>query len=300
MDETTGCIFDIQRFSLFDGPGVRTVVFLKGCPLHCTWCHNPEGLLPAPQILFRPDQCISCGSCRVCPNGAHSIEGKRHIFRRSCCTGCGLCAEACPSRALQLVGRYLSVEDVMKTVRADARYYASDGGLTLSGGEPVMQTEFARSLLEAARSEGYHTALETSGHVDFSRLEFLLPAVSLFLFDWKHSDEAMLKRYTGAALNVIRANLLALDERGADIILRCPVIPGINDSDAHLEGIVAITERLRHCSAVHLLPYHAIGQSKAAQLDMKEPFLPPSRESSRVDDMCRTLTERLRIPVMVL
>lgn len=299
MNEIIGNVFDIQRFSLHDGPGIRTTVFLKGCPLHCAWCHNPEGLRPEPQILFRPERCIGCGDCGICPNDAHSLKDGLHRFERSRCIGCGQCAETCPANALTLTGKSMRVTDVMALVRADARYYENDGGVTLSGGEPAMQPDFSHALLKSAKEEGFHTAVETSGCVDFERLRPLLPVTDLFLFDWKHSDAEQLMRYTGASLERIRANLLTLDQLGAQIILRCPMIPGVNDVREHFNGIIEIAKSLRGCQAIHLEPYHAMGLSKAAQLGVKHSFTPSTPTAESMEKMRQNLSQCLAVPVMI-
>ncbi len=270
----TGIIFEIQRFSIQDGPGIRTTVFLKGCPLRCLWCHNPESQERDPEIFFIPEKCIGCRYCQqVCPRGSHEFADGQHIFHRDRCDRCGLCTSQCYAGALEVVGRQAAVEDVIAEVMKDLPFYRnSGGGLTVSGGEPMMQFDFTRALLQAAREREIHTCIETSGGTPRAHYLEILPLVDLFLFDVKETDPIRHLQFTGAPLTLLHANLLALDQAGAALILRCPIIPGLNDRPDHFLAVAALANRLEHAQEIHVLPYHALGESKNARLGKTPPL----------------------------
>lgn len=266
-----GMIFDIGRFALRDGPGIRTTVFLKGCPLHCLWCHNPESRSGRPEIFFRPEQCLGCGRCiAVCPRQCHRlIDGSRRFHRESC-NGCGRCAAECHSGALECVGRKMSVEKVIAEVLKDKLFYErSGGGITLSGGEPLAQFEFTAALLRAAGGHNLHTCLETSGFAPSAEIMRLVPSVDLWLWDVKARPEDH-PRLTGVPAGPILENLHRLDRAGGNIILRCPLIPGVNDCVEHLTGIGKLANSLRNVREIQLEPYHALGEGKRARLGRPE------------------------------
>lgn len=280
-----GGVFDIQRFSLHDGPGIRTTVFLKGCPLRCLWCHNPEGISPGHAVSFVIEKCQACGECvRTCPNGAHQfvvaetqVSELAHVYNRMVCAACGQCTETCDTGALEYVGRFMTVDAVMKEVAQDREFYAtSGGGLTISGGEPLAQMDFTVALLRTAREEEIHRCVETSGFASWERLRILLPLVNLFLFDWKETDEQRHAEFTGHSNQLILQNLRALHKMGAKIQLQCPIIPGFNDREEHLEGIADLAHSLINLEGVRLLPYHPLGGSKLNRFGFKPPVsLPP-------------------------
>ncbi len=282
----TGRVFDIQRFSIHDGPGIRTTVFLKGCPLRCLWCHNPESIRPEPLLSFNLEKCISCGSCaEVCPNQAHVMDQQKgHVFLRERCTVNGKCAEVCPSRALEIVGRDLSCDEVLEQVLRDRLFYeTSGGGVTLSGGEPLLQIDFAEALLRGAKKAGVHTAVETAGHVTFGRLARVAPYTDLFLYDVKETDDARHRRYTGVPVRGILDNLRALHDAGASVLVRLPIVPGLNDRQDHFREVARLVRPLSGLLGVEVMPYHSLGIGKRPRLGLESDdgtgSAPPDRET---------------------
>ena len=264
---TTGTIFNIQRFCVDDGPGIRTSVFLKGCPLRCAWCHNPESQNAAPQLLFSPERCIGCGACVTdCPKGLHRLEnGSRH-FDRSGCENCGRCAVRCYAGALEYCGRTVTVDEVMETVLRDASFYQNGGGMTITGGEPLAQPSFCTALAAAAKNEGIHVCVETSGFGGTETLLALAPYVDVFYFDFKVWDDALHQKYVGVSNRPILHNLHALSAIGADIVLRCPIIPKINLCREHFDAIARTAKDNAAVKQIELLAYHPLGISKSARL----------------------------------
>lgn len=264
-----GIVLDILRCSLHDGPGIRTTVFLKGCPLACVWCHNPESQSPGPVLALNALRCVGCRACAAaCVAGCHGFSGDAHVVRRSGCTACGACVAACRAEALEMRGAEMTVASVIEVVLKDQAYYrASGGGLTLSGGEPLMQPDFCLAIAAAARAAGVHVALETSGVAAASVIRRALACVDLFLVDWKVTDAARHRDLTGVSNTRVRETLEALDAAGAEVALRCPLVPGINDDAAHLNGIAALSRRYRFRS-VELMPYHRMGNEKARRVGM--------------------------------
>jgi len=261
---TQGTVFDLKRFAVHDGPGIRTAVFLKGCPLRCLWCHNPESQRREPELSFVVSRCHGCGRCStVCPRGALSPDG----CDRTRCNGCGACAAVCFRQARERPGRIMTVAEVMTEVCKDQPFYAvSGGGLTLSGGEPLGQFEFTWELLTAARAAGISTALETCGYAPTEHFRALLPLVDLFLFDLKESDPQRHREYTGVELQPILDNLEFLSCNQAAIILRCPLIPGFNARPEHLDFIARLAERLPTIHRVEIEPYNPLGNAKRTAL----------------------------------
>jgi glycyl-radical enzyme activating protein len=268
MAMQTGLVTDIQRFSVDDGPGIRTTVFLKGCPLRCKWCHNPECLSPGVQLRYMESACVRCGACeKVCPKKAHRVTEEHHQVYFEKCIACGACVEACAYDALSLSGKTVTVEEVLSDVMKDKRYYdTSGGGITVSGGEPMMQQEFTLALLAAAKEQNIHTCLETCGCVDENALKEAVRLTDVFLYDYKATDPLVHQALTGAGNQCILHNLDMLYHLGATIILRCPIIPGCNMEAAHFDGIIALLMKYPKIPRAELMAYHKMGLAKYRQL----------------------------------
>ena len=277
-----GIVTGIQRCSLHDGPGIRTMVFLKGCYLACRWCHNPETQSPDPVISFDGMKCLGCGGCAaVCPHGCHFMQDGRHGFDRSGCDLCGRCVAVCPG-ALEVCGERMTVDAVMQNVLADKGFYTGGGGMTLRGGEPFYQGEFALALLQAAKAEGIATAVETCGMAKTAYLEAAVGCTDVFLYDIKESSPARHRQFTGADNVLILYNLDRIASMGACIVLRAPIIPGVNDREEHFANIGAVAERYAAIRSVEVLPYHRAGGVKYANVGMTATqFAVPTPEDAR-------------------
>ena len=288
-----GTIFNIQRFSIHDGPGIRTTVFLKGCSLHCFWCHNPEGIAIKPQIQFFPERCIHCGECvAACPNDANLIENDQIVFLREKCTVCGKCVETCYAEARILVGKEMTSEEVVQEVLKDRPFYeTSKGGVTLSGGEPVLQPEFSLEILVRCKAEGIHTAIETAGNIPWEDLEALLPFTDLIMMDLKHMDSGKHRDAVGVPNERLLANARRLvTQTNKPILFRIPVIPGVNDTDQEIGDIAAFVREMINLRSnqeqpgkisLELLPFHRLAGDKYRSLEMdnrSRDLVPPSKE----------------------
>ena len=253
-----GHIFDIQRGSTMDGPGFRTTVFFKGCNLRCRWCHNPESQSPRRQLLYYEDRCIHCGKCQeVCPHHLRS------------CDLCGACEKYCPAEARALCGKQVTVEEIIGQIEADRIFYqTSGGGATFSGGECLLQPEFLTALLRACRAQGIHTAVDTAGAVDFTVFEDILPYTGLFLYDVKCMDTEKHRLYTGVDNAQILENLARLLRDGRRVWIRVPVVPGVNDTVEEMQAIRGFLLQYGWPEKVELLPYHPMGESKSAALEL--------------------------------
>jgi pyruvate formate lyase activating enzyme len=267
--DDAGWVFNIQRYAVHDGPGIRTTVFLKGCPLHCLWCDNPESQHIEPQFVFWEDRCIHCGTClAVCLLSAvlEDSQGRKQIDPELCDL-CGLCVDQCYAGALEQLGRLRTVGEVLTIVEEDRPFYdGSGGGMTLSGGEPLAQPQFTYSLLKGARVRGIHTAIETSGFAPWPVWKNLLPYLDLILYDLKETDPKQHEYFTGMSNKLVLDNLKRLAKTGTPVIVRRPVIPGYNDTSESIHALGQFVQKLETVSEIDLLPYHRLGQNKYKQL----------------------------------
>ena len=273
-DTLSGIVFDIRRYSIHDGPGIRTAVFLKGCPLSCWWCHNPEGQSTKIEILKRDNRCIHCGEClSICQYGAIRQVGDQILFDRTKCTVCGECIDECYAEALELVGKRMSIAEVIKAIKADLPFYEqSNGGVTFSGGEPLLQPQFLHGLLAASHQLGIHTAVDTCGYASWKTIASLHEEVDLFLYDIKVLDDQLHRKYTGVSNQLILENLRRLSELDSKIIVRFPVIPGINDDEVHVRGLANLVKGLEHIQEIDVLPYHSSAINKYNSLGLNYPL----------------------------
>lgn len=262
-------VMEIERFAVHDGTGIRTVVFLQGCPLFCPWCANPESHVIKKILMYSENKCVRCETClRNCPKGNIKFINNRMVFDRSTCGECEICGELCPSRAISFAGRNKSVDEIMKEVMKDKDYYDdSNGGITISGGEPFVQYEGFLELLKDSKSNGLNTAVETTGNVDFEKVVEAEPYIDLFLFDIKHTDKDKLLEVTGGDLDKILNNLEYIASKNPNkIIIRVPIIPIFNYDDKTINEIIDLACKHK-IKEIHLLPFHTLGKNKYDQID---------------------------------
>ena len=284
-ESTKGVIFNVQHYSIHDGPGIRTTVFMKGCALRCLWCQNPESQSTRPELFFDSEQCKGCGTCvQACPEGAIELYDGRSWTNRKLCMGAGKCAEVCPHEARNVMGRYVTAEEIFKQVAGDAIFYQrSGGGVTLSGGEPLAQPRFAMSLLKLCKDASIHTALDTCGYAPWDMVRQVLDYVDLVLYDFKHMDPVEHEKCTGVSNDLILDNARKIHhELSIPILARVPIIPGYNDSVENIEATARfIATELGNSIKVHLLPYHRLGETKYERLEKPGKSVsiePPSEE----------------------
>ena len=263
-------LFNIQHFSLHDGPGIRTVLFFKGCPLSCIWCHNPEGKSTKNTLSFLKERCVFCRRCEsVCPQNVHSFQSGEHRFNRQNCISCGKCVEVCNYGALEMLGKEYTIDEILRDTEKDRAYYGDNGGITISGGEPFMQFDALITLLKAMKENGYHVCIETSGYTASERMCEAAKYTDLFLYDYKESNTEKHIKYIGVAQDKILKNLDVLDDVKAKVILRCPIIPSVNDYNEHFEKIAKIANEHTSIQSVEFMPYHPLGISKANNIGEK-------------------------------
>jgi pyruvate formate lyase activating enzyme len=266
----TGLVFNIQKYSVQDGPGIRTTVFFKGCPLCCAWCHNPESMSAQKEMILLENRCVVCGECRsACPLvDSGPVDNPASLpARQADCLLCEACVQACPTEARQTVGKSMTTTEVWTEIWKDRIFYEeSGGGVTLSGGEPLLQPEFAKELLATSRKHGIHAAVDTCGFGGTDQLLSLVPLTNLFLYDLKFMDDTLHRRYCGVSNALILQNLMALDRSGANIWIRLPLIPGLNNTEENLTATAQFVGSLRHVRQIHLLPYHQTAKRKFQRL----------------------------------
>jgi len=278
-----GIIFNVQRFSVHDGPGIRTTIFFKGCPLNCLWCDNPEGQKATPEMIFWNERCIHCETCiRICPYNAIKTAGRRpKMIVKDRCTVCGRCLDTCYSRALEQIGKHVTVDEALEEIERDRIFFeAGGGGVTASGGEPTVQPEFLSELFRRCKKRQIHTALETCGYTEWGILEKVLKYTDLVLYDIKDMDPVKHKKFAGVQNDLILKNAKRISSKLVPMVVRIPIIPGYNDREDNIEATSRFISELRGVREVNLLPYHRFGEAKYKRLHLKYTLkgLKPPRE----------------------
>jgi pyruvate formate lyase activating enzyme len=298
----SGMLFDIKRFAIHDGPGIRTTAFFKGCPLSCDWCHNPESQTPSPELLFRSSRCTGCGHCvAVCPEGALRLENGVAVMDRERCAACGKCVPVCSREARSMVGEAWTAQDLAEELSRDTIFFEqSGGGITCSGGEPLAQAAFCADVLRLCRERGLHTAVDTCGHVDEASLRRVAEHVDLFLYDLKLMDGDRHRQATGVPNDEILHNLEQLDRWGRSVWIRVPLVPGVNDDEENLCALADFVRSLSCVRALQVLPYHAggdekwlgLGRTRVRQTPIESTLTPDA-----VNRAAQVLARRIEVPV---
>ena len=298
--ELTAVITEFQRFSVHDGPGIRTLVFFKGCPLRCKWCQNPETFIAQPEIMFNSELCIGCGNCiEDCPQKAIYVNSTGMVTDWEKCNRCGKCTDRCYSEARRVVGKWLTVSETMKEILKDRVFFEnSGGGVTLSGGEVTMYPDFATELLKELQSAGVHTAIETCGHCKWEDMQRLLAHTDLVLFDLKHSDPEKHKHFTGTDNTLILENLSRASEMGKSIIIRIPLVPGVNDDEKTLNEMANIAKKA-NVTKIHLLPFHQIGEKKWEDLNLDYTFKNVESMQNKDAEAAKRILEKAGLQVNI-
>jgi pyruvate formate lyase activating enzyme len=299
--QPTGILFDLRKFSIHDGPGIRTAVFFKGCPLRCAWCHNPESQSSRAELILHPNRCIACLACaQVCPHGAVQQQDEQLYTDRQKCQVCGECMRACYADGRQIVGRRYTVDEVMAIIERDRAFYTqSGGGVTFTGGEPLQQIAFLKALLQAAKAGGLHTAVDTCGYATWEKLLSITPWVDLFLYDLKLIDDARHRRYTGVSNRRILQNLRRLCAMGKQVIVRIPVIPGVNDDPQNLVAAGQFLSSLPGLQRVDLLAYHPSAEQKYDRLGKPYPLAGLTSPSQECMQDIATLFNQAGLQVVI-
>lgn len=304
--EKKGFIFNIQKYNIYDGPGIRTLIFFNGCPLRCKWCSNPEGINPKFEIMFKKNSCVDCGDCLpVCPVGIHSMVGGKHVINRNIdCIGCGKCVETCTENALAVSGEYKTLEELLDVIEDDRLFYeTSGGGVTLGGGEPLMQPEFAAELLKKCKQVSINTAIETCGYSSKEAILKVAQYTDLFLFDLKHVDSDSHNRLTGVYNDRILENLREILNGGSNVRIRMPILKDVNTSRNEIEGIMRFLIPYKdypNFKGIELLPYHKFGVNKYEQLDQVYPIEGDPSLSEEELDRIELWIKNYDLPVRVV
>ncbi|MEM2513751.1 MAG: glycyl-radical enzyme activating protein [Candidatus Bathyarchaeia archaeon] len=297
-----GLVLSIERFAIHDGPGIRTVIFLKGCPLRCKWCSTPDGQRPRPELEFFRERCIGCGKCaETCPSGAVKKSNKGIVNRRNLCMACGKCTITCPTGARIIAGKYMTVGEIMEIIESDTLFYFnSGGGITLSGGEPMMQPSFSIEILKRCRDIGIHTCMETSAYCQWSIFHEILKYVDLLYVDIKHMSHNVHKKFTGKSNKIILENIqkIAQEYPGKPVIVRVPIIPGINDDSANIIATALFVRQLNKNYKIELLPYHKLGLYRYYALSRRYPLQSLEPPSKTKLDALKTLIKSLGVKVI--
>ncbi len=298
---THGLVFDIKKYSIHDGPGIRTTVCFKGCPLSCWWCHNPESQASQYEVMLHDNRCIRCGACvDACPHHAIAwVEGEP-ITDRAVCERCGTCLDECYAEARQIVGREMTVEQVMAEIAPDTAFYdESRGGVTFSGGEPLLQRDFLLALLQACQARDLHTAVDTSGFASWDTVDRIRSLADLFLYDLKLIDDERHREFTGVTNQPILRNLFDLSARGHAIVIRVPIVPGINDDEGSIRQLAEFIAALPNRHPIELLPYHHIAIDKYLRLGKTYRLFEVRRpDDERMDQIAQQLRQ-FELPVSV-